>query len=99
MRSRRSPALRCAQGRRSSIQIFRRVYFREAFPGILSGIILTMISLVGYSAVGAGGPGGVAILKGSQAYKIEYLIATSVVLIAFVRVVQSAGNRSYNQLS
>ena len=84
-------------------QIFARVYLKEAFPSILSGIILTMISLVGYSAmggaIGAGGLGDVAIRKGYQAYKIEYLIATSVVLIVFVQVVQSIGNRLYSKLN
>jgi len=87
----------------SDLQIFVRVYFKEAFPAILSGIILTMISLVGYSAmggaIGAGGLGDVAIRKGYQAYKIEYLIATSLVLIVFVQLVQSIGNRIYNKLS
>ena len=84
-------------------QIFRRVYLKEAFPGILSGVVLTMISLVGYSAmggaIGAGGLGDVAIRKGYQAYKIEYLVATSIVLIIFVQIIQSIGNRLYNKLS
>ena len=87
----------------SDVQIFRRVYFKEAFPSILSGIILTMISLVGYSAmggaIGAGGLGDVAIRKGYQAYKIEYLIATSAVLIVFVQAVQGIGNKIYAKIS
>ena len=40
-----------------------------------------------------------AIRKGYQAYKIEYLIATSAVLIVFVQVIQSIGNKIYNKLS
>lgn len=87
----------------TNVQIFMRVYFKEALPSILSGVILTMISLVGYSAmggaIGAGGLGDVAIRKGYQAYKIEYLIATSLILIVFVQFVQSIGNRIYNKLS
>ncbi len=87
----------------SDSQIFLRVYLKEAFPGILAGIILTIISLVGYSAmggaIGAGGLGDVAIRKGYQAYKIEYLIATSIVLILFVQAVQSIGNWLHNKLS
>ena len=87
----------------SDAQIFRRIYLKEAFPGILSGVILTMISLVGYSAmggaIGAGGLGDVAIRKGYQAYKIEYLVATSLILIVFVQLIQSIGNRVYNKLS
>ena len=86
----------------TNAQIFRRVYVKEAFPGILSGIILTMISLVGYSAmggaIGAGGLGDVAIRKGYQAYKIEYLIATSLVLIVFVQAVQGIGNKIHDRL-
>ena len=87
----------------SDTQIFVRVYFKEAFPSILTGIILTMISLVGYSAmggaIGAGGLGDVAIRKGYQAYKLEYLVATSMILNVFVQVIQSIGNKLYNKLS
>jgi D-methionine transport system permease protein len=86
----------------SVYQIFRRVYFKEAFPGILSGVTLTMISLVGYSAmggaIGAGGLGDVAIRYGYQGYRMPYLIATSIVLIIFVQIIQGIGNRVYNKL-
>lgn len=84
-------------------QIVRRVYLKEAFPSILSGITLTMISLVGYSAmggaIGAGGLGDVAIRKGYQAYNFPYLVVTSIILIVFVQIVQSLGNYLYKKLS
>lgn len=87
----------------SDIQIIFRVYLKEAFPAILSGITLTMISLIGYSAmggaIGAGGLGDVAIRYGYQAYKMPYLITTSIVLIVFVQLIQSAGNTLYKKLS
>ena len=87
----------------SDIQIFHRVYFKEALPSILSGVVLTMISLVGYSAmggaIGAGGLGDVAIRYGYQGYRMPYLIATSIVLIIFVQIVQAIGNLIYNKLS
>lgn len=87
----------------SEFQIFRHVYFKEAFPSILSGVTLTMISLVGYSAmggaIGAGGLGDVAIRYGYQGYRMPYLIATSIVLIVFVQIVQGIGNRIYNKLN
>lgn len=87
----------------SDIQIIFRVYLKEAFPAILSGITLTMISLIGYSAmggaIGAGGLGDVAIRYGYQAYKMPYLITTSVILIVFVQLIQSAGNLLYKKLS
>ena len=87
----------------NDFQIFRRVYFKEALPSILSGVVLTMISLVGYSAmggaIGAGGLGDVAIRYGYQGYRMPYLIATSIVLIIFVQIVQVIGNQIYNKLS
>ena len=81
------------------LQIIFRVYLKEALPGIT----LTMISLIGYSAmggaIGAGGLGDVAIRYGYQAYKMPYLISTSIVLIIFVQVIQSVGNLLYKKLS
>lgn len=86
----------------SDAQIIRRVYLKEAFPGIISGITLTMINLIGYSAmggaIGAGGLGDVAIRYGYQAYKIPYLVVTSIILIVFVQVIQSVGNLLYKKL-
>ena len=84
-------------------EIIFRVYLKEALPAILSDITLTMISLIGYSAmggaIGAGGLGDVAIRYGYQAYKMPYLISTSIVLIIFVQVIQSVGNLLYKKLS
>lgn len=87
----------------SDMQIIFRVYLKEAFPDILAGITLTMISLIGYSAmggaIGAGGLGDVAIRKGYQGYNLAYLVATSVILIVFVQIIQSIGNLIYKRLS
>ena len=87
----------------SDFQIIIRVYLKEALPGILSGITLTMISIVGYSAMGgalgAGGIGDIAIRYGYQAYQIPYLIAASIILIIFVQIIQSIGNHLYKKLS
>lgn len=87
----------------SDTQIIFRVYLKEAFPDILAGITLTMISLIGYSAmggaIGAGGLGDVAIRKGYQGYNLAYLVLTSVILIVFVQIIQSIGNLIYKKLS
>ena len=87
----------------SDPQIILRVYLKEAFPAILSGITLTMISLIGYSAmggaIGAGGLGDVAIRYGHQAYKMPYLIVTSLILIVFVQLIQMIGNTLFKRLS
>ena len=87
----------------SDIQIIFRVYFKEAFPSIISGIILTMISIIGYTAmagsVGGGGLGDVAISRGYQAYNLKYLFATSIILIVIVQIIQNIGNYLYKKLS
>lgn len=87
----------------SDIQIIFRVYFKEAFPSIISGIILTMISIIGYTAmagsVGGGGLGDIAIRRGYQAYNLKYLFATSIILIVIVQIIQNIGNYLYKKLS
>jgi D-methionine transport system permease protein len=84
-------------------QIIFRVYLKEALPSILSGITLTMISLIGYSAmggaIGAGGLGDVAIRKGYQGYNFNYLLVTSIILIVFVQIIQTIGNYLFKKLS
>ena len=87
----------------SDMQIIVHVYFKEAFPSILSGIILTMISIIGYTAmagsVGGGGLGDVAIRRGYQAYNLNYLFVTSLILIVIVQIIQNIGNYLYKKLS
>ncbi|MGM9946447.1 methionine ABC transporter permease [Floccifex sp.] len=87
----------------TDMQIIVHVYFKEAFPSIVSGIILTMISIIGYTAmagsVGGGGLGDVAIRRGYQAYNLKYLFVTSVILIVIVQVIQNVGNYLYKKLS
>ncbi len=87
----------------SDWQILFRVYIKESIPRMLNGVILLIISLVGYSAMagttGGGGIGDLAIRYGYQQYKTEYLVVCSVVLIIFVQLVQMLGNHLYKKLS
>ena len=87
----------------SDFQIIIRVYLKEALPFILSGITLTMIRLIGYSAmggaIGAGGLGDVAIRKGYQGYNFSYLLVTSLILIIIVQIIQTIGNYLFKKLS
>jgi len=87
----------------SDFQILFRVYIKESIPRMLNGVILLIISLVGYSAmagtVGGGGIGDLAIRYGYQQYKTEYLLVCSLVLIVFVQLVQMLGNYLYKKLS
>ena len=87
----------------SDLQILFRVYVKESIPRILNGIIILIISLVGYSAmagtVGGGGVGDIAIRFGYQQYKTDYLVVCSLILIVFVQVIQMIGNCLYKKLS
>lgn len=86
----------------TDMQIVKEVIVTEAVPGIISGIVLTLISVVGYSAmggaIGAGGLGDVAIRYGYQSWNLPYLVITSLILIVFVQVIQFIGNKVYNKL-
>ncbi|MCR5487169.1 MAG: ABC transporter permease [Lachnospiraceae bacterium] len=87
----------------SNLQILFFVYVKESIPRMLNGIVLLIISLVGYSAmagtVGGGGIGDIAIRFGYQQYKTDYLIVCSVILIIFVQLIQMLGNHMYKKLS
>lgn len=76
--------------------IIRSVLFREALPGFLRGLTVTLISLIGYSAmagiVGGGGIGDLAIRFGYYRYQTDVMLVTVVALIVLVQVVQSLGD-------
>lgn len=87
----------------TDLQILMRVYVKESVPRLLNGIILLVISLIGYSAmagtVGGGGIGNIAIQYGYMQYRTDYLVVSSVLLIIFVQLVQMLGNHLYKRLS
>ena len=80
----------------SSWQIVCKVYLREGLPSLLRGLPITVITLLGYSAmagtVGAGGLGDIAIRYGYQRYQDDVMIATIIILIILVQLIQSLGN-------
>lgn len=86
------------------LEIIRKVLLPEALPSIILGVTLTIISLIGYSAMagalGGGGLGDLAIRYGYQRFRIDIMIMTVVVLIAQVQIVQSLGDflaRKFNK--
>ncbi len=80
----------------SPLQIINKVLLPEALHSIVLGVTLAIISLIGYSAMagalGGGGLGDLAIRYGYQRFRVDIMIATVVVLIAQVQIVQSLGN-------
>ncbi|MCR1951372.1 MULTISPECIES: methionine ABC transporter permease [unclassified Clostridium] len=87
----------------SNTQIIFKVMLKEAVPSIISGLTLTVISIIGYSAmagtVGGGGLGDVAIRYGYQRYQTDVMIVTVIILIIIVQALQSLGNYLYKKLS
>lgn len=77
-------------------EIILKVLLPEALPAIILGLTITIISLIGYSAmagaIGGGGLGDLAIRYGYQRFRADVMLATVVILIAQVQLVQSGGD-------
>lgn len=78
-------------------QIIAGAVFPQALPSFIRGIVLTVISLLGYSAmvgtIGAGGIGDLAIQYGYNRYETGVLIAIVMLLVLLVQLIQWAGDR------
>lgn len=86
----------------STWQIVTKVYLREGLPSLLRGLPITVITLLGYSAmagtVGAGGLGDIAIRYGYQRYQRDVMLATIVILVLLVQLIQTVGNLLVHKL-
>lgn len=84
-------------------QIITKVMIPEAMPSIISGITITIINLIGCSAmagaVGGGGLGDLAIRYGYQRFQADVMLITVVILIIMVQVVQSVGDYASRRLN
>ena len=78
-------------------QIIFGAIFPQALPSFIRGIVLTIISLLGYSAmvgtIGAGGIGDLAIQYGYNRYETGVLVAIVLLLIVLVQLIQWIGDR------
>ncbi len=78
------------------MQIIWRVLLPEAMPSITAQLTTVIIALVGESAmagaIGGGGLGDLAIRYGYQRFRLDVMIATVVILIVLIQLVQFAGN-------
>ncbi len=77
-------------------QIVWKVLIPESLPSIVSGITLTIINLIGYSAmagaIGGGGLGNLAIRFGLYRFQTDIMIVSLIVIIILVQGVQFLGN-------
>ena len=81
----------------SNWQIIRKVLIPEALPSLVSGVTLTIINLIGYSAmagaIGGGGLGDLAIRYGYQRFRPSYMVAAVIIIIVMVELIQFIGDR------
>ncbi len=81
----------------STFQIVWKVYLPEAMPSLILGGSITLIAIVGYTAiagmVGAGGLGDLAIRYGHQRNVPSVMWVTVIILIVIVQAVQSVFSR------
>jgi D-methionine transport system permease protein len=79
----------------SPLQIVRKVMLPEALPVLTLALTLTLVSLLGYSAmvgaVGGGGLGDLGIRYGYQRFMPEVMVTVVIVLIVLVQGVQTLG--------
>ncbi len=84
-------------------QIVRKVLIPEALPGLVATVTITVVNLIGYSAmagaVGGGGLGDLGIRYGYQRFQPEVMLAVVVILIVLVQAVQSVGDRLARRLN
>lgn len=81
----------------STGQIIRRVLLREALPGLLAALTITVVTLVSYTAmsgmIGGGGLGTLAINYGYYRYETAVMIVAVVLMVVLVQLLQMAGDR------
>ena len=80
----------------SPYQIIKKVLIPEALPSIIENMTVVIVSLIGSSAmagtIGGGGLGDLAIRYGYQRFQADVMIATIIVLIIIVQLIQFIGS-------
>lgn len=84
------------------MQIVVKVLIPEALPSLVDGVTLTIINLIGYSAmagaIGGGGLGDLAIRYGYQRFRPEVMAAAVIVILVLVEVIQFIGTKISDKL-
>lgn len=83
-------------------QIVYKVLIPESLPALVSGITVTAISLIGYTAmagaIGAGGLGQLAYTDGFQSYNNAITLVATAVIVVIVFVFQYLGDFSVRKI-
>ncbi|AXH64293.1 MULTISPECIES: methionine ABC transporter permease MetI [Providencia] len=85
------------------LQIIRKILIPEALPSLINAATITLIMLVGYSAmggaVGAGGLGQIALQYGYQTYNPVVMNTVIVLLVILVNLIQFGGEYLMKKVS
>ena len=78
----------------SPFQIIKKVLIPEALPSIIENITVVVVTLIGSSAMAGtiGGLGDLAIRYGYQRFQADVMVATILVLIVVVQLIQFIGS-------
>ena len=81
----------------TTFQIVVHFVLPEAFASVILALTTGTIALIGATAmagyIGGGGIGNIALTYGYQTFNFPLMFATVFILIAFVWIIQSVGNR------
>jgi ABC-type methionine transport system permease subunit len=87
----------------TTLQVIRTVQLSEALPALAGALTVNVIAMIEYSAIagsiGAGGIGNLAITYGYNRFDHNIMIATVLVLILTIQIVQFVGDRVVTALT
>ncbi|KAA9293649.1 methionine ABC transporter permease [Aerococcus urinae] len=81
----------------TTTEIVTRVYLKEAIPGLIRVSALTVINVIGLTAmagvVGGGGLGDLAINRGYQRYQNDVILVATLLILIMVFISQAVADR------
>ncbi len=87
----------------TSWQIIIKILIPESLPSIINGLTLTIVNLIGYSAmagaVGGGGLGDLAIRYGYHRFDAGVMLITIIIMVILVQVIQLIGDKLTKRFS
>lgn len=86
----------------SPLEIVLKILIPEAMPSLVLNVTVTIINIIGYSAmagaVGGGGLGYLAIGYGYHRFQTDVMFTTVIILIILVQLIQISGNKISNSI-
>jgi D-methionine transport system permease protein len=78
-----------------TFKIIYKVLIPEAKPSLIIGLVISMVTILGYSAmaavIGGGGLGQIAIVYGYQRFKNDIIWVCVALMVIIVQIIQEAG--------